>query len=94
MSFEPSGDLRDGVMKARGQNPEVFTYLDCLFLSLDPVKGEFYEMLTIRGKGEGGWERISNRPRDLDPILDVKATVLYKGMPLGRERNEQQRRGQ
>ena len=92
MSFEPECNLRDGVMKAHGQNQEVFNYLDCLFLSLDPVKGEFYEMLTIRG--EGGWERISNRPRDLDPILDAKATVLYKGMPLDRTCNEQQRRGQ
>ena len=94
MSFEPGGDLKEGVMEGLRQDPEDLHDLDCLFLSLDPVKGEFYEMLTVRGKGEGGWERTSNRPRDLDPVLDAKATVLYKGKPLDRTCNEQQRRGQ
>ena len=75
----PGGALKERTVVGRDQNPEWLRDLDRLFLSLDPVNGEFYEMLMLWEGGQGGWQRTTNRPKDLEPILDARATILYKG---------------
>jgi len=75
----PGGVLKERTLVGYKQNPDWLRDLDRLFLSLDTAKGEFYEMLMTWDDGGGRWQRTTNRPRDLVPILGVRAVFLYKG---------------
>ena len=77
--YSQTGDLLERTVTGLKQNPEWLRDLDRLFLGLDTTKGEFYEMLMLWEGGRGGWQRTTNRPKDLEPILDARATILYKG---------------
>lgn len=77
--YSQSGDLLERTVTGLKQNPDWLRDLDRLFLSLDAAKGEFYEMLMTLDDGEGRWQRTTNRPRDLAPILGVRSVFLYKG---------------